>query len=223
MEKTIYYVRHGESKVNITKEFSYKVIDHPLTRKGRLQAQQTAEYFRNKPIQCIFSSPLKRAIETAKIIARQLNLKVIIVENLREINVGSLEQKGYSEENWKKYFDIKKEWQKGNLKVPFPNGENYIQVLERMKKAFHEVLDFNYRNSIIVGHGGILVNTIKDICPELDISELKSSNCSITKLSIEREKDLTIRVLSWSNTFHLSGEAAELVPGVPTLNKNAIN
>jgi probable phosphoglycerate mutase len=223
LEKTIYYVRHGESEVNLTKEFSYKLLDYPLTKKGRLQAQQTAEYFRNKSIQCIFSSPLKRAMETAKIIAKQLNLKIILVENFREINVGSLEQNGFSEENWKKYFEIKNEWLKGNLKISFPEGENYVQVLERMKKGFSKVLDYNYTDSIIVGHGGILVATIKDISTGFDITELSSGNCSITRLAIEQEKDLKIRVFSWSTTFHLSGEAADLVPGVPVLDKNIMD
>ena len=92
-----------------------------------------------------------------------------------------------------------------------------------MKKAFNEVLEFNYTNSIFVGHGGIFVNTIKDICCELDISELKNANCSITKLSVEKDKDLKIRVLSWSSTIHLSGEAADLVPGVPTLDRKFID
>lgn len=37
----IYLVRHGENKANLTKEFSYKKVDYPLTPKGVIQAQQT--------------------------------------------------------------------------------------------------------------------------------------------------------------------------------------
>ena len=70
---TIYWVRHGENKANITKEFSYKYVDYSLTPKGIQQAQQTARFFRNKNIQTIYTSPLKRAVETAEIIARALH------------------------------------------------------------------------------------------------------------------------------------------------------
>ena len=43
---TIYLVRHGENTANITKEFSYKLVDYSLTAKGVQQAEQTAEYFK---------------------------------------------------------------------------------------------------------------------------------------------------------------------------------
>jgi broad specificity phosphatase PhoE len=45
---TLYLVRHGENLANITKEFSYRAVDYPLTPKGILQAEQTAEYFAAK-------------------------------------------------------------------------------------------------------------------------------------------------------------------------------
>jgi broad specificity phosphatase PhoE len=43
-------VRHGENPANLNNEFSYKLVDYSLILKGRLQAQQTAEYFRDKNI-----------------------------------------------------------------------------------------------------------------------------------------------------------------------------
>ena len=44
----IYLVRHGENRANLTKEFSYRLVDYPLTEKGILQAQQTARISRTK-------------------------------------------------------------------------------------------------------------------------------------------------------------------------------
>ena len=58
---TIYLVRHGENRANLTKEFSYKVVDYSLTPKGALQAQQTAQFFQDKQIHEVYTSPLKRA------------------------------------------------------------------------------------------------------------------------------------------------------------------
>ncbi len=43
----IYLVRHGENVANLTKEFSHRKVDHSLTPKGRLQAKQTAAYFKD--------------------------------------------------------------------------------------------------------------------------------------------------------------------------------
>jgi len=70
----IFFMRHGENIANITKEFSYKNVDYSLTEKGILQAKQTAEYFLNKEINFIYSSPLKRAYETAKVISDYINV-----------------------------------------------------------------------------------------------------------------------------------------------------
>ncbi len=80
---TIYLIRHGENKANLTREFSCKKVDYPLTPKGIIQAQQTAEYFRDKHIDEIYASPLKRARETAEIIAEALGLKVVVMEQFR--------------------------------------------------------------------------------------------------------------------------------------------
>ncbi len=91
MTNTIYLVRHAENTANLTKEFSHRLVDYSLTPKGILQAQQTAEYFTDKNIDEIYSSPLKRARETADIIAQKLHLPVGVVEQFREVNVGSLE------------------------------------------------------------------------------------------------------------------------------------
>ncbi len=43
----IYLVRHGENVANLTKEFSHRKVDHSLTPKGRLQAEQIAAYFKD--------------------------------------------------------------------------------------------------------------------------------------------------------------------------------
>ena len=75
----LYLVRHGENPANLTKEFSYRRVDYGLTPKGVLQARQTAEFFKGKAVHAVYSSPLKRAAETAGIIAAELELRVEII------------------------------------------------------------------------------------------------------------------------------------------------
>ena len=61
----LFLVRHGENVANLTKEFSYRLVDRSLTDKGVEQARQTAVYFQDKSIHAVYTSPLKRAAETA--------------------------------------------------------------------------------------------------------------------------------------------------------------
>lgn len=88
----IYLVRHGESQANISKRFS-GITDVELTERGALQAARAGRKLKDEKIDHIFSSPLKRAKNTAEIIADEIgfNKKDIIIDNsLTEVNFGIL-------------------------------------------------------------------------------------------------------------------------------------
>ena len=215
---TIYLVRHGENTANLTKEFSYKLIDYPLTPKGVIQAQQTADYFEDKHIDAIYTSPLKRAKETAQIIGHAVELDPIVVEHFREVNVGSLESKPPTLENWAIHNRIMLDWFRGAPEQPFPDGENYFMLLERMKVGLREVTrGRDNQNIIVVGHGGIFSATINNICQNVDLRELMKKehhNCAITELEVEvTNTAITGTLKDWASCLHLQGEAAELVSG----------
>jgi broad specificity phosphatase PhoE len=63
-----YLMRHGQSEGN-ARGVMQGLRDFPLTEKGRTQAAETAEFFRDRNIDAIVSSPLKRAAETARIVS----------------------------------------------------------------------------------------------------------------------------------------------------------
>ncbi len=215
---TIYLVRHGENTANLTKEFSHKLVDYPLTPKGVIQAQQTADYFLDKHIDAIYSSPLKRAKETAQIIGHAVGLDPIIVEQFREVNVGSLEGKPPTHENWTFHNRIMLSWFTGTPERTFPDGENYLMLVERMKAGLREVTrGRDNQNMVIVGHGGIFSATINNICQNVDLGELmkkENHNCAITEIEVEvTDTSITGNLKNWASCLHLQGEAAELVSG----------
>lgn len=216
----LYLVRHGENRANITKEFSHKRVDYPLTPKGRLQAQQTAAYFADKDIHEIYSSPLKRAVETAEIIAARINLDVTVVENFREVNVGLLEGQPPSAEIWAHHDAIIEAWFDGKPEAAFPGGENYFTLWERMQSGIaHIVTGKTSQNIIIVGHGGIFTFTLKDLCRNIDphwLFKATNANCSITEVLVEQhDESLVGELITWASWAHLHGPAAELIPGTP--------
>ncbi|GER91458.1 alpha-ribazole phosphatase [Dictyobacter vulcani] len=215
---TIYLIRHGENPANLTHDFSYKKVDYSLTPKGRLQAQQTAEFFQHKQIDEVYASPLKRAQETAQPIASLKRLPITLVENFREIHVGSLEGRPPTEENWNLHNRIVQDWVDGKHSSTFPDGENYISLIARMRAGLHQVTaGKSGKKIVVVGHGGIFTRTIKDICPDLDMAVLFASenyNCSITEIEILTTDEQVIgTVTTWASYAHLYGEAAKVVPG----------
>jgi broad specificity phosphatase PhoE len=214
---TIYLVRHGENRANLTKEFSYKTVDYSLTPKGVLQAQQTAELFQDKQIHEVYSSPLKRARETAEIIAQALNLDVIVVEHFREVNVGALDGQA-SAESWAYHDQIVNDWFESRHDSAFDGGEDYWTLLARMRQGLHAIVERKSgRNIVVVGHGGLFTFTLKDICQNVDIPALRrniSPNCSIAEIGLSAEDGaLQGELRSWGACAHLSGVAAQLVSG----------
>lgn len=218
---TLYLVRHGENTANLTKEFSHRLIDYSLTPKGVLQAQQTGEFFKDKPIDAIYCSPLKRAIETAEIIGQAIGLRPVVIEHFREVNVGMLERLGGSAETWATHDSTVRAWFSGQPDLTFPEGENYHMLLARMRSGVEEALQgVDGKHIVVVGHGGIFTFTLKDICREIDLATLiaqPNHNCSITEIEMRQVDQGFEGVLkSWASYAHLSGEAAALVPGHPT-------
>ncbi len=216
----LYLVRHGENVANLTKEFSHRLVDHSLTQKGVDQAQQAAAYFQDKAIDAVFSSPLKRAAETAQIIAAACDRPVVKMENFRELNVGDLEGQPPSAQTWGVHREVVQAWMAGDLARSFPGGENYWQLLVRYQAGLESILaGRDDQNIVIVAHGGIFVFTLPRLCPNVSSDWLRNQpneNANITELLVTRQDGRLIGdLVRWASTDHLSGSAADFVPGVP--------
>lgn len=77
----LYLIRHGQSSNNAG---ARHVADPPLTELGRQQAQCTAEWLKDEDITALYSSPFRRALETATIIGDALGLAPHVWVDLRE-------------------------------------------------------------------------------------------------------------------------------------------
>ena len=215
----LYLIRHGENRANLTLEFSHKAVDYPLTPRGVLQAQQTAAYLVDKEIHAVYSSPLKRALQTAEIIAGRLNLELEVLENFREINVGRLEGHSDLAEAWKINYQITDAWWAGQSETPFPGGENRTALWARMQAGLtHITENKSGRNLAVIGHGGLFTFTAEYLCPQDDFSWLKervNHNCSISEVILEqRNGSLHGSLVRWAWFEHLHGDAARLVSGL---------
>jgi broad specificity phosphatase PhoE len=215
----VYLLRHAENLANLTKEFSCRKVDYPLTAKGVLQAQQTAQYFLDKQIEAIYASPLRRAQQTAEIIAAQLHFPVTVMENFREVDVGDLENGPPSAEKWEYHNALIMDWMNGHPERRFPGGEDYFDLWGRMRDGLQTILrQWDKGNLLIVGHGGIFSFTLLEYCP-VDrhwLFRQDNPNCSISEILLEEDNGkLQGQLVSWADASHLSGEAARLVSPLP--------
>ena len=216
----LYLLRHGENVANLTKEFSCRKIDYSLTPRGILQAQQTAAFFQTQAIDAIYASPLKRAAETAAIIADTLALPVTTIEELREMDVGPLEDAIDLKSAWDFHNSILQSWFEGNPEPRFPQGENQHDLIRRMRSALQQAVHGrDGQRILIVGHGGIFRCTIEALCPTSDLNMVRgvaTQNCAYSRLRAGMVNgELQTELLSWGEHGHISGAAADFTPGTP--------
>ncbi len=217
----MYFVRHGENQANLTKEFSYKLVDYPLTSKGVEQAEQTALWLAEQPpFDALYTSPLQRARQTAAIIAARLQTPILAREALREINVGALEGHA-TPENWEIYRRVTADWYAGRAEAAFPQGENLHQVVERFMACMREIVDaYPEGRVVVVGHGGVMTAALPVLCPDVDMRAVLANeqhNCSISEIALHLNQGrVTGRLQTWASWTHLHGEAAQLVPALPS-------
>ena len=84
-------VRHGETDWNKLRRVQGGNSDTQLNQRGTEQAESLALRLKQESIQAIYSSPLQRALDTARAIARHQQLEVEVEPDLKELNVGDLE------------------------------------------------------------------------------------------------------------------------------------
>jgi broad specificity phosphatase PhoE len=104
--KTIYFVRHGESEANAAGITAGGGLNVGLTEHGRQQAQKVGDALKNKEIELIVSSPMKRAYDTAVIIAQTLGsdpAKIVTNQLFTERHLG--EMTGAKREMVRTYYD----------------------------------------------------------------------------------------------------------------------
>jgi broad specificity phosphatase PhoE len=164
----ILLVRHGETDWNKARRFQGR-SDVPLNQTGKDQAHALAAAMRGESITAIYSSPLIRALETARIIkAYHPTAPLIQAEGLVEMDLGDFE--GMPAPQWaEKYPDFRKAWLEAPLSVSLPGGES-IQEVQRRALDTLDRITRNYRpeSTLLVCSHNFVNRTI--LCRALSLS-----------------------------------------------------
>lgn len=141
MEK-LYFMRHGQSQFNVERRFS-GTVNTPLTSEGEAQARIAAEKAKQLNIDLIVSSPLSRAHETAKIIAKVIGYpedRIKLNPLLAERNYGAMEG-----ELWFPDIDMD----------GIADIETTDSLLARADEALDSLRQIEANNVLVVSHGSI--------------------------------------------------------------------
>lgn len=153
-------IRHGATKSNLEHRYLGKT-DESLCDEGieRLRLYKDAGYY--PELDLIFTSPMKRCVETAEILYP--SIESIKIPGFEETNFGEFEGKNYQELNGNPKYQ---EWIDSMGKIPFPGGESREEFIDRCRSGFEtltkKLLDESVANTkqIRVGlivHGGTIM------------------------------------------------------------------
>lgn len=151
------FIRHGETDWSRSQNHSFRGrIDIPLNGNGINQAKTVGSRLKNENIAQIFSSPLKRAYDTAIEIAKLQGLPVNNHQGFIDLDFGDWQGQLHSEVK-REFPKLFFKWHHAPHNMKFPNGESLDKVYCRIKKAITNLIN-NHEDEklVIVTHGAVL-------------------------------------------------------------------
>lgn len=179
----LYVARHGETGWNVQNRVC-GLTDVELTERGRAQAKELSKAVGKLHVDLILASPLKRAVETGRIIAEENGIPMELEELLVEQNYGIYE--GTDRRNPAFLAN------KRNFAYRYPGGESMMQVAYRVYGLIDRVKEqYPGKNILFVCHGGVcrVLNTyFRDMTNE-EFFQYSQENCGIEEYELNETAD----------------------------------
>jgi len=197
------FVRHGESAWNAENRLCGRT-DVPLSEAGRQQAARLAERLSALRLTAIYTSPLRRALETANLIAVHAGLEPVIDERLIELDYGAWEGKTFDEIMEQDGVNYRA-WDADPAAVGPPGGESGLEALARVA-PFLESLAARHPegNVVVVSHKTIcrlLVCHVLGLSPSDYRRRLTMDNAAVNILEF---REGGWRLVRLNDTSHLA-------------------
>lgn len=201
-KKRILLIRHGETDWNVNGRWQ-GTIDIELNDLGREQARRVARFLRDRKIGAVFSSDLRRAAETATIIAQEHGVEPTFDPRWRELNLGVFQ--GLTREEI--IVQYPQEWKDSHadfMGYRFPTGESRMIMQDRSYAALQAAISSDVDGDIVVvTHGGTIRILLRRLLgDDIDKSMLHISNTSVTTL--ETTDGLHFSLVSLAQVDHLN-------------------
>lgn len=198
----IFFVRHGETLWNHALRYQGHA-DIPLSRTGIAQARALARRLAGERFAGFYASDLRRAYETAAILAEPHGMAVERIAALREINFGEWE--GLTREEIVKLFpELSSRWWAKPLETRLPGGETLEEVATRTVGALMEIAARHPDGRVVVAaHGGTIRAGIARLL-NMDLNQywrLRQDNAALN--IIELFEPGGAQLLLFNDTCHL--------------------
>jgi broad specificity phosphatase PhoE len=175
----IYLARHGQTAYNAEGRFQGQG-PVPLDETGRAQAQELAEQAAAYEFASLWCSPLRRARETADVVARRIGVEPREDSRLMETDAGDWTDRTFAEVQAEDPDGFAR-FASGDPTFAFPGGESFAQQGVRVASAFHDIKRAE-APTLVVCHGGVIRIALFQRTKDPEALGYRVSNATIVPL-----------------------------------------
>ena len=205
----LYLIRHGATQANLARppRIQGRRSDLPLARLGVRQAEATRDLLAIRPIDHCYTSPLRRAVQTAEIVAGPHGLPAVPLDALTECDVGRWEGLDWPTVRRLDPDDCER-FHADPAAFGYPDGESFRSVHARVVPALEALFERHRGESVLVVAHHVVNRTY--LAGLLGLSpgqarQVSLDNCGISV--VVRDGDGT-SIHTLNAAFHLQGVAA---------------
>jgi len=195
----IILIRHGKTDWNRELRIQGGSSDTPLNAEGRQQAENMALRLSQRSIKAIYSSPLKRALETAEIIARHCNIEMVVEKSLKEIEAGKLEGVT-SAELGVRFSELLTQ---DGVSYRVPGGESLTDLQQRSWGIMQQINHKHPDGELVVVSHYFAILTVICSALMLPLSHITGFRLSTGSISIINLDEKEARLELFNDTGHL--------------------
>lgn len=197
----LYFIRHGFSVANQKMIIANRGFSYPLTELGFQQAHALTQTLNDIKPTAIYSSPLKRAVQTAEVLGKYHHQNIIPAPSLREYDNGVFEGKsGFIA--WMQFLIFAKLWDLGAVHAKPNGGESLMDIKNRFFPLIEHLKNTYPEESTIflVGHGGTFGRMLPMLAENLSNKFCRQNRLKNTEFALLVNKtNQTWQCLKWGS------------------------
>jgi probable phosphoglycerate mutase len=203
MTTTVLLVRHGQTEPNIAGLFVGQ-SNEDINELGYAQVRSLSSRLARLPIASIYTSPLRRTLNTAHLLAEPHKLQPVVLDDLIEIGLGDW-QGLHRDEISRRWPDIWRQSRIDPTDVAIPNGESFQQVTERAVRAFNRIVAENTGQQALAITHDVVIRVLAAHVLGTSNSVYRRMEINNASLTIIRVEDDRMRLVTLNDTAHLYG------------------
>ncbi len=207
MKKTFYFIRHGQTDLNLRGIVQGRGVNSPLNEMGIKQADAFYEAYKDIPFDKVYTSTLLRTHQTVQRFV-EAGIPTEQLEGLDEISWGIYEGKEQDETIMAGFKDLVDQWRNNELDVAVENGESPNTLVKRQQEAIQHMLAQPGEDLLLVCLHGRALRILLCHLTEMAVCQMDDFPHTNTALYIVEYNDGKFQIVDHYNTVHLESLAS---------------